>query len=98
MEAPQCIFVLRNFGAEQGLHPGDLLVELTSVTFSSSATATFVSQFAVDAQILAAFVGKADTASTVGFKVTWSSGTVTVTGSVSNSETVYVMLIAKPTV
>lgn len=95
----QSMWVLRNFGAEQGLHPGDLLCEIKQATLADG-TAEVPTQFE-DGQILAVFITHSDN-DTVNAEESFSTdmevsgGAITVVGATGSTAQVSVLIIGKP--
>lgn len=88
-------WVLRDYMSEQGLHPTDLLVEFSTVTFAA-ATYELPTKF-VTGNVVAIFIGKI-TSSAIYYMSTdktVTTGCLTITASGSSTEAVDVMVVGR---
>lgn len=91
-------WVLRDYMSEQPLHPTDMLVELSTVTFDSATTVTVPTKF-TDGNIIAVLIGKI-TSSAIYYmhSKTVTAGTITITADSSSSESVDIAVIGRITI
>ena len=89
------MWALRDLRTQGGLSPDDLLVEITEVTFATTASTTVTTTFA-DGQIIAVLFGKL-TSSAIQYSTskTVTTATITVTATTTSAEVVSVVVIGK---